>query len=87
MLKDQQVALLFSGNIALASLVFGSLLGIMDPDSKSAASWGDASKGPQRQPVEEAVWRWALGLFSTVGPGFFMFFRHYSLIFFEDFIG
>jgi len=29
--------------------------GIMDPDSKSAASWGDASKGPQRQPVEEAA--------------------------------
>jgi hypothetical protein len=27
--------------------------GIMDPDSKSAASWGDASKGQQRQPVEE----------------------------------
>lgn len=29
--------------------------GIMDPDSKSAASWGDASKGQQRQPVEEVV--------------------------------
>ena len=28
--------------------------GIMDPDSKSAASWGDASKGQQRKPVEEA---------------------------------
>ena len=47
---------LFSRNTALASF-FGSLfhLGIMDPDSKSAASWGDASKGQQRQPVEEAV--------------------------------
>lgn len=29
--------------------------GIMDPDSKSAASWGDATKGQQRQPVEEAA--------------------------------
>mmetsp|Transcript_65800 Transcript_65800/g.146130 ORF Transcript_65800/g.146130 Transcript_65800/m.146130 type:complete len:616 (+) Transcript_65800:40-1887(+) len=29
--------------------------GIMDPDSKSAASWGDAGKGIQRQPVEEAA--------------------------------
>jgi len=29
--------------------------GIMDPDSKSAASWGDAGKGVQRQPVPEAV--------------------------------
>ena len=56
MLKDHQVVFLFFGNTVLASL-FGSLfhLGIMDPDSKSAASWGDASKGPQRQPVEEAV--------------------------------
>ena len=29
--------------------------GIMDPDSKSAASWGDATKGLQRQPVEEVA--------------------------------
>ncbi|CAJ1388343.1 unnamed protein product [Effrenium voratum] len=29
--------------------------GIMDPDSKSAASWGDATKYIQRQPVEEVV--------------------------------
>lgn len=28
--------------------------GILDPDSKSAATWGDAAKGRQRKPVEEA---------------------------------
>lgn len=30
----------------------------MDPDSKSAASWGDATKGQQRQPVEEVGQPW-----------------------------
>eukprot|EP00401_Gymnodinium_catenatum_P062242 CAMPEP_0117491234 /NCGR_PEP_ID=MMETSP0784-20121206/17960_1 /TAXON_ID=39447 /ORGANISM="" /LENGTH=665 /DNA_ID=CAMNT_0005286015 /DNA_START=1 /DNA_END=1998 /DNA_ORIENTATION=- len=28
--------------------------GIMDPDSKSAAAWGDAAKGDQRKPVDPA---------------------------------
>mmetsp|Transcript_56144 Transcript_56144/g.99984 ORF Transcript_56144/g.99984 Transcript_56144/m.99984 type:complete len:637 (+) Transcript_56144:67-1977(+) len=42
--------------------------GIMDPDSKSAASWGDASKFIQRQPVEEAMLPVAVE-FVSVGGG------------------